>query len=189
MDLEPGRADAWETCAEVHAGRNSRSVVRDALRRHASRSPRVTTRWRRVAGSLNMLWVVIGAILVIFMQAGLRAGRDRLLPGQARRARREHELRHLRPRVHRLLLRRLPAGVRRLRHAGYFGDGQGAAVGSSSARQRQLGVPVEGRLGAVRRRHRRRRCSPSSSTWSPSWTPWPRSRPARWPSGGSGAAS
>ena len=35
----------------------------------------------------------------------------------------------------------------------------------------------------------RRRCSASSSTWWPSWTPSPPSRPARWQSGGSGAAS
>ena len=44
----------------------------------------------------------------------LRAGRDRLLPGQARRPRGDHELRHLRPRLRRLLPRRLPADVRRL---------------------------------------------------------------------------
>ena len=63
---------------------------------------------------VNLLWVVIGAVLVIFMQAGLRAGRDRLLPGQARRPRGEHELRHLRPRLRRLLPRRLRLHVRRL---------------------------------------------------------------------------
>ena len=57
--------------------------------------------------SLNLLWVVIGAVLVIFMQAGLRAGRDRLLPGEARRPRRVDELRDLRPRVRRVLPRRL----------------------------------------------------------------------------------
>ena len=57
------------------------------------------------------------------------------------------------------------------------------------ARQRQLGLPVGGRLGAVRQCASRPASSPSSSTWSPSWTPSPRSRPARWPSGGSGAAS
>ena len=41
-----------------------------------------------LGGQVNMLWVVIGAVLVIFMQAGLRPRRDRLLPGQARRPRR-----------------------------------------------------------------------------------------------------
>ncbi len=63
---------------------------------------------------INLLWIVIGAVLVIFMQAGLRPGRDRLLPCQARRPRGVDELRHLRPRVRRLLPRRLRLHVRRL---------------------------------------------------------------------------
>ena len=65
---------------------------------------------------VNLLWVVIGAILVIFMQAGIRARRDRLLSGEARGPRRLDELRHLRPRLHRLLLHRLPARLRRVQH-------------------------------------------------------------------------
>ena len=44
----------------------------------------------------------------------LRARRDRLLPGQARRPRGVDELRHLRPRLRRLLPRRLRPDVRRL---------------------------------------------------------------------------
>ena len=117
----------------------------------------------------------------------LRPRRDRLLPGQARRPRGEHELRHLRPRVRGLLLRRVPAGVRRLLVR--VADRPRHARRRQPARLGQLGVPVEGRLGAVRRRHHPRRCSASSSTWWRSWTPSPRSRPARWPSAGSGRAS
>ena len=72
----------------------------------------------------------------------LRAGRDRLLPGQARGARREHELRHLRPGLRRLLPRRLHVHVRRLlvrRRMGYdqadrAARSSAAATGSSSGR-------------------------------------------------------
>ena len=84
----------------------------------------------------NLLWIVIGAVLVIFMQAGLRARRDRLLPGEARGARGEHELRHLRPRLRRLLLRRLLAHVRRLSATALLGFdtpiGDSAAIGSGN---------------------------------------------------------
>ncbi len=54
-----------------------------------------------LGGQVNMLWVVIGAILVIFMQAGFALVETGLLPCQARRPRGQHELRHLRPRLHR----------------------------------------------------------------------------------------
>ena len=76
----------------------------------------------------------------------LRARRDRLLPGQARRPRREHELRHLRARLHRLLLRRLPAWRSAGSATAYFGlTGQVQSPSADSlVGSRQLGVPVEG---------------------------------------------
>ena len=63
---------------------------------------------------VNLLWVVIGAVLVIFMQAGFAL----VETGFCRAKHAAHvvsdELRHLRPRVRRLLLRRLHVHVRRL---------------------------------------------------------------------------
>ena len=121
----------------------------------------------------------------------LRPGRDRLLPGQARRPRGEHELRHLRPRLRRLLPRRLRPDVRRLlacrssastrapRRAAH----RQSATGSSSGRAASPSPTWSGPAAPVPRP------SASSSTWWPSWTPWPRSRPGPWPSGGSGRAS
>ena len=119
----------------------------------------------------------------------LRARRDRLHPEEERRSRDEHELRHLRPRLRRLPVRRLPARVRWLQlrrptsvlAASPMNDAI-PLIGS-----RQLGLPLAG-LGPPRQRRRRRRCSASSSTWWPSWTPWPRSPPGRWPSAGSGSS-
>ncbi len=78
---------------------------------------------------------------------GLRPRRDRLLPGEARRTRRRHELRHLRPRLRRLLLHRLPARLRRLQLRIVRPD---RAHRWFVHRQRQLDVPVAGRLGALR---------------------------------------
>ena len=63
----------------------------------------------------NLLWVDHRRRAGDLHAGRLRARRDRLLPGQACRPRRQHELRHLRPRVRRLLLHRLPARLRRLR--------------------------------------------------------------------------
>ena len=75
----------------------------------------------------------------------------------------------------------LPAARLRLRRS----RSASALIGS-----RRLGLPVEGRLRP--RRHggtaAPARRSASSSTWSPSWTPWPRSPPAPWPSAGSGTS-
>ena len=112
---------------------------------------------------VNLLWIVIGAVLVIFMQAGLRARRDRLLPGQARRPRR--------------VARTSPSSASA--SSAFFLVGYGFMFGGYSyvaagrrlrlrprggqgpRRQRELGVPVEGRLrphgpeGGVRRRRRR----------------------------------
>lgn len=35
--------------------------------------------------SVNTIWVLVGAALVFFMQAGFRHGRDRFYPGNKRR--------------------------------------------------------------------------------------------------------
>ena len=180
-----GRTRA-QTCAQNHGGpaRGGRDLAhpvgrprpgrRSGRRARAACQPAVGHHRRR-AGDLH---------------AGrLRAGRDRLLPSQARRPRRVDELRDLRARLHRLLLRRLPVRVRRARQQRLLRVDAPVARSGAPDRLGQLDVPLAGRLGAVGRRHHRRHCSASSSTWSPSWTPPPRSRPGRWPSAGSGAAS
>ena len=58
---------------------------------------------------VNLLWVDHRRGARHLHAGRLRAGRDRLLPGEARRPRGVDELRHLRARVRRLLLRRLRA--------------------------------------------------------------------------------
>ena len=139
---------------------------------------------------LNNLWIVIGAVLVIFMQAGLRAGRDRVLPGEARGARGEHELRGLRARASSaFFLIGFPIMFSGFSYPGYFGldaplsPDRLIGFGDWTFLWGRSGFALSG-VGVQRRRSRR-----SSSTWSPSWTPPPPSRPARWPSGGSGRRS
>ena len=78
----------------------------------------------------------------------LRAGRDRLLPGQARRPRGEHELRHLRARAS------WPSSssATRFMFGGYsyvlpgFDFGYDRAARRTPHRLRRLGLPLEGRL-------------------------------------------
>ena len=67
---------------------------------------------------INLLWVVLGAVLVILMQAGF-ASSTRVLPGQARRPRGVHELRDLRPGLRGVFPRRLAADVRGRHRAAY----------------------------------------------------------------------
>ena len=166
--------------ASVSPALRSCSTDRHSLRRKSTRSRALAEhqpavgRHRRRAGDLH---------------AGrLRARRDRLLPGEARRPRGEHELRHLRPRLRRLLLRRLPARVRRLQLRRLLRPRRArAATAAASARGNWVFLWKGGwatSAAAITPALARR----SSSTWSPSWTPWPRSRPARWPSGGSGSS-
>ncbi len=134
QDVEPGRWNAKETGAQVRPRGNSRRGVHDAVDgrrgvrpgcrpgRHAGREPQHAVGGDR--GDPGHLHA-----------GGVRPRRDRLLPGQARRPRRQHELRHLRARLHRLLLRRLPAGVRRLRHAGLLRRGPGRRPRGQPGRQ------------------------------------------------------
>jgi hypothetical protein len=116
----------------------------------------------------------------------LRARRDRLHAEEERGARDEHELRHLRPRLRRFLFVGFPLAFGGFSYPGYFGldtpMNADPLIGSGD-------WPSSGRAGITSVTRPRRRCSASSSTWWPSWTPWPRSRPARWPSAGSGRAS
>ena len=81
-----------------------------------------------VGVSLNLFFVFLGAVLVIFMQAGLRTRRDRLHQSEARGARHVDELRDLRTRVRRVLPRRLPADVRWLQLPGLLRAGRGQSV-------------------------------------------------------------
>jgi len=71
-----------------------------------------------LGGQINMLWVVIGAILVIFMQAGFAL----VETGFCRAKHAAHvvstNIRHLRTRIHRVLPGRLPAVAQRARHVG-----------------------------------------------------------------------
>ena len=141
---------------------------------------------------VNLLWIVIGAVLVIFMQAGFAL----VETGFCRAKHAAHvvstnfaifglgfvafflvgyglHVRRVQLRAARLRLR-LHRARRRRRH-----------------QVRQLGVPLEGRVradrpvGAGRGGGR----SATSSTWWRSWTPPPPSPPAPWPSGGSGRTS
>ena len=140
---------------------------------------------------VNLLWVVIGAVLVIFMQAGLRPGRDRLLPGQARRprgvARTSPSSASASSASSSSASRFMFGGYSYVCRArlGYDSAGRrGRSIGS-----RRLGVPLEGRLrrSAATARHG----APASLGVLPLHGGLhghrrPRSRPARWPSGGSG---
>ena len=121
---------------------------------------------------------------------GLRAGRDRLHPGQERGPHHDDELHGLRDRHDRLLdlgFALQMGGVGRGRHAGRH----------RRPRQRVHDQPLREGLRPVRdegllpRRHHATtsassRCS--SSRWC-SWTRRRRSRPARWPSAGSSRPS
>ena len=69
------------------------------------------------ASRLN-LWVVIGAVLVIFMQAGFALVETGFCRRNARRTRHVDELRDLRPGVRRVLPRRVPVHVRRVQLPG-----------------------------------------------------------------------
>ena len=136
---------------------------------------------------VNLLWVVIGAILVIFMQAGFAL----VETGFCRAKHAAHVV-------------STNFAIFGLGFIGFFFVGFPFAFGGfSTSASIGLDAPVgepligsgnwmflcPGRLGAEHRHASRRRCSGSSSTWSPSWTPSPRSRPGRWPNAGSGAAS
>ena len=123
----------------------------------------------------------------------LRAGGDRVLPGEARGARREHELRHLRPRLRR---RSSSSASRSCSAASATRDISGIDAPLSPDRLIGFGdsgnwVFLWGRSGCALtgRRRTASRSRRSSSTWSRSWTPRRPSRPAPWPSGGSGRRS
>ena len=140
------------------------------------------------ASDLNLLWVVIGAILVIFMQAGFAL----VETGFCRAKHAAHVV-------------STNFAIFGLGFVGFFFIGfplafGGFSYGALRARRRRCGerrcigsgdwvVPVEAAGPPRAAAASRRRCSASSSTWWPSWTPWPRSPPGRWPSGGSGRAS
>ena len=117
-----------------------------------------------------------------------RPRRDRLLPGEARRSRREHELRHLRPRLRRLLVHRLPAGLRWFRRRVLRRSGRTSPSEATCSAVGNWVFLWQGGWATVRQCDHARAARPSSSTWSPSWTPSPRSRPGRWPSAGSGSS-
>ena len=106
-----------------------------------------------VGGNLNMLWVVIGAILVIFMQAGFA-----LVETGFCRAKHAAHVVSTNFAIFGLgfigfFLIGFPLAFGGVRRAGLLRRGPGRGRRQQPARQRQLGLPVEGRLGDVRRRH------------------------------------
>ena len=141
--------------------------------------------------SLNLLWVVIGAVLVIFMQAGFA-----LVETGFCRAKHAAHVMSTNFAIFGLgfvgfFLIGFPLMFGGFSYPGYFGLDDAARL------SRSIGIGDWVFLwkgGWALDRHRRpQRRAPrsrrSSSTWSPSWTRRPRSRPARWPSGGSGRRS
>ena len=147
---------------------------------HPSPTPKTHDPVVVLGQQVNLLWVVIGAVLVIFMQAGFALVETGFCRAKHAAHVVSHELRHLRPRVRRLLPRRLPADVRRLldvppllrlRPRRAVG---GALIGSGNwVFLWKGGWALSGGTASTAGVAR-----PSSSTWSPSWTPRPRSRPA-----------
>ena len=133
----------------------------------------------------NILWVVIGAILVIFMQAGFAL----VETGFTQKKNAAHVM-------------STNFAIFGLGFVGFLFVGFPLAFGGFDA-SAYLGptgaamntTPLIGsgnwaflwqgwsHLGSGAGAWR------SSCTWSPSWTPWPPSPPARWPSVGSGRAS
>ena len=98
---------------------------------------------------VNLLWIIIGAVLVIFMQAGFAL----VETGFCRAKHAAHvvvdELRHLRPRLRRLLPRRLRLRVRRRQLRRPTSPATTQPLGGRADRQRQLDVPLGGRLRPV----------------------------------------
>ena len=112
-----------------------------------------------LGGQVNMLWVVIGAVLVIFMQAGFA-----LVETGFCRAKHAAHVVSTNFAIFGLgfigfFLVGFPLSLSAMNMTGYFG-GLGAPVGSALIGSGQLDLPVQGRLGAVGRRHRRRRARP-----------------------------
>ena len=106
-----------------------------------------------VKGSTNMLWVVIGAVLVIFMQAGFA-----LVETGFCRARHAAHVVSTNFAVFGLgfiafFLVGFSFSLERVRCPAILRYRSGRARRHQPARQRQLGVPVEGRLGVVWWRH------------------------------------
>ena len=102
---------------------------------------------------VNLLWIVIGAVLVIFMQAGFALVETGFLPREARGARRKHELRGLRARVRGVLPRRVRVHVRRVLVRARRRRLRLQGSDRRTARQRgRLGLPMEGRFRAQQHR-------------------------------------
>ncbi len=146
-----------------------------------------------VAVSVNLFWVVIGAVLVIFMQAGFALVETGFSPGQERGARVLDELRDLRPRVSGLLPRGLRVHVRRLQLPGplrldkavgdtLIGSGNGCSSGRAAS-------ALTTSAGSARTRRSATDGGVLPLHGTRSWTRRPRSRPVRWPSAGSGRPS
>ena len=130
-----------------------------------------------LGGQVNMLWVVIGAILVIFMQAGFA-----LVETGFCRAKHAAHVVSTNFAIFGLgfiafFLVGFPLSLSALDMSGYFG-GLGAAVGSPLIGSTATGSSCSRAAGRCRAAASTPACSRCSSTWSPSWTRSRRSRPA-----------
>ena len=136
---------------------------------------------------VNLLWVVIGAVLVIFMQAGFAL----VETGFCRAKHAAHVV-------------STNFAIFGLGFVAYYLVGYGADVRRVFAAAASAWTARSARTSSARatgcscgraagpapaRRSTPPVAWPSSSTWSRSWTPSRPSRPARWPSGGSGRRS
>ena len=164
--------------------RPSRRTARPALRRL------VDPVNADIGVGLNLLWVVIGAVLVVFMQAGFALVETGFTA--------EKHAAHVMTTNFAIFglgfvgffFIGFPLVFGGFSYPGYSGSTQpvgDALIGSGNwvfLWQGGWALTDLGDRGAARRRSRR-----SSSTWSRSWTRRRRSRPAPWPSGGSGRRS
>ena len=153
----------------------------------------VNTALESTATSLNLLWVVIGAVLVIFMQAGFA-----LVETGFCRAKHAAHVVSTNFAIFGL------GFVAVLRRAASPSPSAGSATRSFGLTESIQSPSTDGLIGSGEwvflwkgglrpLGDQARRCCPrprpSSSTWSPSWTRSRRSRRVRWRSGGSGRAS
>ena len=159
----------------------------------APRHRRRQRRGRDHRGSLNLLWVVIGAVLVIFMQAGFAL----VETGFCRAKHAAHVVS-----TNFAIFGWASTAFFVCGFAFAFSNCSFASIGLTESVQSPctsglIGsgnwVFLWGKAGLLPLGHQPEPCSPprqpSSSTWWPSWTPRPRSRRGRWRSGGSGRAS
>ena len=181
---EPARGASLRRKAVTGLAAASIAIVTLAGTAGAQEADPVTALGQQV----NLLWIVIGAVLVIFMQAGFAL----VETGFCRAKHAAHVV-------------STNFAIFGLGFVGYFLVGYAFMFGGASFGAYIPGydAPLGGELLGIGNwtflwqggfalsgeAPSPRASSACSSTWSPSWTPSPRSRRGRWPSVGSGTAS